>query len=298
MLKFPAALRSRNALVTVLGVVLIAGTTTVVAQTTPLEPVQWDKRRLEQLDRNVRRLERAVTQRNAAGDPVIIEPDPEVIALQGRVSLMDRRLADMESTVQRVNGDLERLTFQLDEAGRDNTALAARVRDAEGRIRTMEAAAAREAELNSPIPTTSPTGDVARDLTAAVRLAATDPQRGDRALQTVILAWPDTPQAREASSRLGDLRISAGDPAGAVSAYATALQGWPTAPWAAATTLELANALNATDRKTQACTALTEFTRRYAETTSAAVRTRAAETRTRIGCPAAAPAAPPGRRPG
>lgn len=298
MLKFPAALRSRNALVTVLGVVLIAGTTTVVAQTTPLEPVQWDKRRLEQLDRNVRRLERAVTQRNAAGDPVIIEPDPEVIALQGRVSLMDRRLADMESTVQRVNGDLERLTFQLDEAGRDNTALAARVRDAEGRIRTMEAAAAREAELNSPIPTTSPTGDVARDLTAAVRLAATDPQRGDRALQTVILAWPDTPQAREASSRLGDLRISAGDPAGAVSAYATALQGWPTAPWAAATTLELANALNATDRKTQACTALTEFTRRYAETTSAAVRTRAAETRTRIGCPAAAPAVPPARRPG
>jgi TolA-binding protein len=296
MLKFPAALRSRNALISVLGVVLIAGTTTVVAQTTPLEPVQWDKRRLDQLDRNVRRLERAVTQRNAAGQPVIIEPDPEVIALQGRVGLMDRRLADMEATVQRVNGDLERLTFQLDEAGRDNTALANRLRDTEGRIRTMEAAAVREAELNSPIPTTSPTGDAARDLTAAVRLVATDPQRGDRALQTVILAWPDTPQAREASSRLGDLRVAGGDPAGAVSAYATALQGWPTAPWAAATTLELANALNATDRKTQACTALTEFTRRYAEAASPAVRTRATETRTRIGCPA--PAAPPARRPG
>lgn len=296
MPKLPSALRSRNALVSVLGVILIAGTTTVVAQTTPLEPVQWDKRRLDQLDRNVRRLERAVTQRNAAGQPVIIEPDPEVIALQGRVGLMDRRIADMESTVQRVNGDLERLTFQLDEAGRDNTALSTRLRDAEGRIRAMEAAAAREAELNSPIPTTSPTGDATRDLTAAARLAATDPQRGDRALQTVILAWPDTPQAREASSRLGDLRVSAGDHAGAVSAYATALQGWPTAPWAAATTLELANALNATDRKTQACTALTEFTRRYAEAASPAVRARATEARTRIGCPA--PAAPPARRPG
>lgn len=297
MLKFPSALRSRNALVTALGVVLIAGTTTVVAQTTPMEPIQWDKRRLEQLDRNVRRIERALTQRNAAGQPVIVEPDPEVIALQGRVDLIDRRLLDMEATVQRVNGDLERLTFQLDEAGRDNTALGARVRDAEGRLRTMEQAAAREAELNAPIPTTSPTGDATRDLTAAVRLAATDPARGDRALQTVISAWPDTPQAREASSRLGDLRVSAGDHAGAVSAYATALQGWPTAPWAAATTLELANALNATDRKTQACTALTEFTRRYAEAASPAVRTRATETRTRIGCPAA-PAAAPARRPG
>jgi TolA-binding protein len=296
MLKFPVALRSRNALVTALGVVLIAGTTTVVAQTTPMEPIQWDKRRLDQLDRNVRRLERAVTQRNAAGQPVIMEPDPEVVALQGRVGLMDRRLADTEATLQRMNGDIERLTFQLDEADRDNAALTTRLRDAEGRISAMEAAAAREAELNSPIPTTSPTGDAARDLTAAARLAVTDPARGDRALQTVILAWPDTPQAREASSRLGDLRVSAGDPAGAVSAYATALQGWPAAPWAASTTLELANALNATDRKTQACTALTEFTRRYAEAASPAVRARAVETRTRIGC--TAPAAPAARRPG
>lgn len=301
MLKFPAALRSRNALVTALGIALIAGTTTVVAQTTPMEPIQWDKRRLEQLDRNVRRLERAVTQRNAAGQPVIIEPDPEVVALQGRVGMMDRRLSDLEATVQRVNGDLERLTFQLDEAVRDNAALGTRLRDAEGRVRAMETAAAREAELNAPIPTTSPTGDAARDLTAAVRLAASDPARGDRALQTVIAAWPDTPQGREASSRLGDLRVSAGDHAGAVAAYATALQGWPTAPWAAATTLELANALNATDRKTQACTALTEFTRRYAEAASPAVRARAGEARTRIGCPAApAPAAAsaPTRRPG
>jgi TolA-binding protein len=297
MLKFPAALRSRNALISVLGVSLIVGATTVVAQNTPLEPVQWDKRRLEQLDRNVRRLERAVTQRNAAGQPVIIEPDPEVIALHGRVGLMDRRIDDLEATVQRVNGDIERLTFQLDETSRDNTALGTRLRDAEGRVREMEAAASREAALNAPVPSTSPTGDASRDLTAAARLAASDPALGDRALQTVILAWPDTPQAREASSRLGDLRVSAGDPAAAVSAYATALQGWPTAPWAAATTLELANALNATDRKTQACTALSEFSRRYAESASAAVRGRAAEARTRIGCAAPAAAAP-ARRPG
>lgn len=293
MLKFPSVLRSRNALVSVMGIVLIVGTTAVVAQTAPLEPIQWDRRRLEQLDRNVRRLERAVTQRNAAGQPVLVEPDPEVVALQGRVGLMDRRLQDMEATVRRVNGDLERLTFSLDEAGRDNTALATRLRDAEGRIRAMEAAAAREAELNAPIPTTSPTGDAARDLAAAARLAAGDPARGDRALQTVIAAWPDTPEAREASSRLGDLRVSAGDHAGAVSAYATALQGWPETPWAPATTLELANALNATDRKTQACTALTEFGRRYAEAAGPAVRARAAETRTRLGCAAA-----PARRPG
>jgi TolA-binding protein len=286
MLKLPSALRSKNALVTVLGVVLIAGTTTVVAQTAPMEPIQWDKRRLEQLDRNVRRLERAVTQRNAAGQPVLVEPDPEVVALTGRVTLMDRRLNDLEATLQRVNGDLERLTFQLDEATRDNAALNTRLRTAETRLGDIAAAAQREAELNAPISSTSPTGDAARDLAAAARLAASDPALGDRALQTVALAWPDTPQAREANARLGDLRVSAGDQAGAVAFYAAALEGWPTTSWAGATVLELATALNATDRKTQACTALGEFDRRYAAAGSAALRTRAAGLRTRFACPA------------
>lgn len=303
MLKLPAALRTRKALVTALGVLMIAGTTTVVAQTAPLEAVQWDKRRLDQLDRNVRRLERAVTQRNAAGQPVLVEPDPEVVALQGRVGLMDRRLQDLEATTQRVNGDIERLTFALDEARRDNTTLSTRLRDAEGRVRTMEQAAARENELNSPISSTSPTGDAGRDLTAAVRLAASDPALGDRALQTVTLAWPDSPQAREAFSRIGDLRVSDQDYANAVRAYSSAIRGWPTTPWAAATTLELANALNEADRKTDACGALVEFTNRYAPTASATQRTRATELGTRFGCapvraPAATPARTPARRPG
>ena len=290
MFKLPTALSSRNALITALGVVLIAGTTTVVAQTAPMEPIQWDKRRLEQLDRNVRRIERALTQRNAAGQPVIVETDPETVALQGRVGIMDRRLQDMEATVQRVNGDLERLTFQLDEAARDNAAMGTRLRDVETRMRTMEEAARREAELNAPASSESPTGDVQRDLLAAARLAASDPAMGERALQTVTLAWPGTPQALEASSRIGDLRVSQGDTQGAMAAYAGALRGWPQTPWAAATTLELAAVLHANDRKTDACTALTDFTRRYAEGAGAPVRARAAQMRTSFACPTPRPA--------
>ena len=285
MLKLPPALRSKNALVAVLGVALVAGTTTVVAQTAPMEPIQWDRRSLERLDRNVRRLERALTQRNAAGQPVIMEPEPEVVALTGRVTIMDRRLNDLEATLQRVNADLERLTFQLDESRRDNEALGTRLRDAEGRLNDMVKQAEREAELGAPISSTSPTGDPGRDLAAAARLAASDPALGDRALQTVALAWPDTPQAREANARLGDLRVSAGDHAGAVAFYAAALEGWPTARWAGATVLELATALNETDRKTQACTALAEFDRRYAEGGDAALRSRAGALRARFDCP-------------
>ena len=273
---------SKSAALTAIGLTLIGGA--VVAQVAPMEPVQWDKRRLDQLDRNVRRLERALTQRNAAGQPVLVEPDPEVVAMQGQVSILERRLADVEQTFQRMNADSERLTFQLDEATRDNAALSRRLRDLEGRVERAEKAAEEQAELNGPIVANSPTGDAAQDLTAALRLLGTDGVRGQRALETVIVTWPNTPQSREASSRLGDLHVAARDNAAAVPAYAAALNGWPRTPWAPETTLKLAEALRATDRATQACGALNEFTRRYAETATAAQKTRATQLRTRANC--------------
>lgn len=279
MLKLPF---SKSAALTAIGLTLIGGA--VVAQVAPMEPVQWDKRRLDQLDRNVRRLERALTQRNAAGQPVLVEPDPEVVAMQGQLEIMDRRLADVEQTFQRMNADSERLTFQLDEATRDNALLSRRLRDAEARIEKIEKAAEEEAELNGPITANSPTGDAGQDLTAALRLLGTDAARGQRALETVIVTWPNTPQSREASSRLGDLHVAARDNAAAVPAYAAALNGWPRTPWAPETTLKLAEALRATDRATQACGALNEFTRRYAETATAAQKTRATQLRTRANC--------------
>ena len=201
-------MRSRAFAATAVGLVLIAGGA-VAQQAAPniMQPIEWDKRRLEQLDRNVRRLERALTQRNAAGEPVLVEPDPEVVTLQGQFGLMNQRLEDLEATVRRINGDNERLTFQLDEAQRDTAALRARLLDAEARIEKLETAA----ELNAPIEAHSPTGDAAQDLAAAVQLMSSDRARGARALETVVAAWPDTPQAREANSRLGDIRASSND---------------------------------------------------------------------------------------
>ncbi len=274
-------MRTRAFAASAVGLVLIAGGA-VAQQAAPniMQPIEWDKRRLDQLDRNVRRLERALTQRNAAGEPVLVEPDPEVVTLQGQFALMNQRLGDLETTVRRINGDNERLTFQLDEAQRDNAALRTRLLDAEARIEKLETAA----ELNAPIEANSPTGDAAQDLATAVRLLASDRPRGARALETVVVTWPDTPQAREAKSRLGDIRVSANDKAGAVPFYAAALKDWPRIGWAADTTLKLADALFATDRKTQGCAALGEFTRRYAPAASDPQKARAAQMKTASGC--------------
>jgi TolA-binding protein len=277
----------RNITLAAVGVTLIGGA--VVAQTQPLPAIQWDVRRLDNLDRNVRRLERALLQRNnQVGEPMLVESDPELVALQGRVAQMDRRLQDMEATVQRVNGDLERLTFQLDEGDRDNAALRTRLTDADGRIQRMERAAAEQqraaeaaAEEAARGPR-SPTGNAVSDLAAA--RALTDPAAQRAALDAVANNWPDTPSGKEAVWRIGDIIRAGGDQAGAVQQYATALSGWPTLPWAGEVTLKLARGLNATNRNPQACAALGEYARRYEATSTPGLRAIAAETRTRAAC--------------
>ena len=116
--------------------------------------------------------------------------------------------------------------------GTSQPTVSRRLRDLEGRVERAEKAAEEAAELNGPIVAHSPTGDAAQDLQAAMRLAGEDAARGGRALETVIVTWPNTPQAREANSRLGDLHVAARDNASAVQAYAAALNGWPRTPWA------------------------------------------------------------------
>ncbi len=292
--KFP---RSNRVRLLMLGAALLSLTGGVaVSQVQPMQQTQWDNRRLEQLDRNVRRLERAVTQRNAQGQPVLVEPDPEVVALQGRVGQMDRRLRDIEETFQRVNADVERLTFALDESERENTALRERLGATAERIDTIEqAAAARaqvaaqaqaEAEAAVEAEGASPTGDAVADLAAARALASTDAERGGLALSDVAANWPQTPQGREANWRLGDLRRATADLPGAVQAYAAALAGWPTDGWAGEVTLKLARGLAGTDRSPQACAALGEFDRRYAARASADLRAVAGRVRDEAECEA------------
>src|SRR5690606_24363688 len=89
--------RLARALATGFGVALIGGV--VAAQTVPAPSIEWNERRLERLERNVRKLERAISQNNAAGEQVsLLESDPEVVALMSRVDLLDRRLGDLEAT--------------------------------------------------------------------------------------------------------------------------------------------------------------------------------------------------------
>ena len=72
----------------------------------------------------------------------------------------------------------------------------------------------------------------------------------------------------------------------AARAYAEALRGWPKTKWAPDATVRLAQSLAEINQAASACAALSEFNRRYGAAAPAAVKTRAAATRTRAACAA------------
>ena len=258
----------------------------VVAQTQEPPAIAWDARRLERLDRNVRRLERALTQRNAAGDPVIIEADPEVVALMGRVDLMDQRLSDLEATLVRINGENERLTIELESGERTRRDLAGRIDALTRQVAQLESAAAETAAEGGGTPAPrSPSGSEGGDFDAAMRLVR-DGQAADaaEAFELFIVTWPDSGRVSEAHYRLGDLRLAGNDATGAVQDFARALRGWPSTAWAPDATVKLASALAASDRDEQSCQALGEFGRRYAERASPALRARATQINSQAEC--------------
>jgi TolA-binding protein len=271
-----------------LGAVVISGGPVLAQTQVQPPPIAWDERRLERLDRNVRRLERALTQRNAAGDPVIIEADPEVVALMGRVDLMDQRLSDLEATLVRMNSETERLTVELDAAERANRDLAGRIDALTRQVAELESARA-EAEAaavaDAPLQPRSPSGSEAGDFDAAMRLVRDgDVAEAAEAFELFIVTWPESPRLGEAHYRLADLLAGANDADGAVQEYARALRGWPATSWGAEATLRLAALLMGTNRNEQACQALGEFDRRYAERASANGRARAGQLRTQARC--------------
>jgi len=291
LLSLPRVRRGAFGLIPTLALTLATGVGTVavtgtpaLAQTQEQPAIAWDARRLERLDRNVRRLERALTQRNAAGEPVIIEPDPEVVALMGRVDLMDQRLSDLEATLVRINSENERLTTELEAAERANRDLAGRLDALTRQVAELESADA-EAAADGTLSPRSPSGSEGGDFDAAMRLVR-DGARAEamEAFELFIVTWPESARLAEAHYRLADLRVADDDAAGAVQDYARALRGWPTTPWAAEATVKLASALATDDRNEQACQALGEFGRRYAERATPALRTRATQINSQAEC--------------
>lgn len=255
----------------------------------PTDSTVWDVKRLQRLDRNVRKLERAVARvENKKSPPILVEPDPEVVALQATVDSQSRKQDEQAQTIVSLTG-------QLEEAMHQNQVLQQQLNAQNARIDTLTRRADLadahmkdiDALLAPPPPPPASTGDPEGDFEQAFNLM-TSGQIDDagRAFESFTTTWPEAPQLAEAWFRLGQIRSMKSDISGAVAAYATALKGWPKTSWAPEATVKLADALTASNRPSDACLALSQFDKLYAKTATSDSKTLAKNLKLKDSCPA------------
>ncbi len=254
---------------------------------TPTNGTVWDAKKLQQLDRDVRKLERSVARvENKQTPPILIEPDPEVVALQATVDSLSRKLDDNANTITRLTG-------QLEESQHDNQLLQQQVSALTARTDTLvKRADLAEAHLKdvdtalAPPPPPPPSkGDAESDFEQAFNLLTSgQTDDAERAFMAFTTTWPESTQLPEAWFRLGQIRTTKKDSAGAVAAFATALKGWPKTSWAPEATVKLAAALSDSNRPTEACQALTQFDRVYGKMAAAENKALAKDLKVKNHC--------------
>jgi TolA-binding protein len=238
----------------------------------------WDEKRLERLDRNVRRVEHSINGIETKGvPPVLIEPDPEVQALQATADGLSNKLNDNASTVTSLTGQLEETQHQNQLLQQQVSALMARTDD------LIKRANATEAHLNTidtalapPPPPPPSQGNAETDFATALNLMSSGQNdEAERAFTAFTTTWPEAAQLAEAWFHLGEIRAERKDTPGAVAAYATALKGWPKTSWAPEATVDLAAALSDSNRPKEACLAIAKFEAAYVRNADGQVRTMA-----------------------
>lgn len=256
----------------------------------PTDNTVWDNKKLQKLDRNVRKLERAISRNDPkkGAPPILIEPDPEVVALQATVDIQARKLDDQQATVTRLTGQLEEAQHQNQVLQQQLNALAARIDTLNKRADLNEARLKDiDVMLAPPPPPPASTGDPEGDFEQAFNLMTSgQTDDAERAFDAFTQTWPEAPQLAEAWFRLGQIRTMKSDASGAIAAYATALKGWPKTSWAPEATVKLADALTAANRPSEACAALSQFDKVYSKSATTDAKTLAKNLKVRDKCPA------------
>jgi TolA-binding protein len=245
----------------------------------PTDNTIWDAKKLQKLDRNVRKLERAVSrvENKKGAPPILIEPDPEVVALQATVDSQARKLDQQGGSITTLIGQVEDLQHQNqllqqalnNQAARMDT-LTKRADLSDAHLKDLDA------QLAPPPPPPPSTGSAQGDFDQAFNLM-TSGQTDDagRAFEAFTTTYPQATQTPEAWFRLGQVRAMKSDPSGAVSAFATSLKGWPKTSWAPEATVRLAQALNDSNRPADVCATLTQFDKVYAKLATNNMRNQA-----------------------
>lgn len=247
-------------------------------------------RRLDKMEKVVRELRSIVFQGRDTGKPVVVMPaetDAQIAALTDRV-------ADLEETLTKLNGANDSMAYDLQQSRKAlaaaetaNRALSDRLSALEGRTGQIETTlASQQAVPVADDAQAEAAGDPAADFAQARQFMLNgDYASAETAFQAYVKRYGDGEKGPEARYWLGKTLSVRGANADAAGAFIGAIRGWPKTSWAPDATLELARALVALKKPTDACQTLDELARRYPKA-SATIMTRAQAVRTQAKCAA------------
>jgi TolA-binding protein len=256
-----------------------------IAQTSLDEPLdEHAAKRLDRMEAVVKELRAIVFQGRETGQPVVVQP----AETEGQISSLTDKLADLDRTLTRLNGQDEIIRHDLDESRREtldlhsaNEALKARLAALEQQVQALTA---------PPTPPPVPAAAAEPPPTAAVAFAQARAilQSGDKdaalaALQAFVDRFGDTPRGPEARYLLGRLLLDRQSFPEAATAEIGAIRGWPQAGWAPDAVLDLARALVGMQKTEDACQTLDELAKRYPKA-SPQIATGAAAVRAQARC--------------
>lgn len=251
-------------------------TTALLASAAPA--AAQDAGRLDRIERSLREVRAIVFQGRDTGQPVVIKPagpDPQVEALE-------RKVGDLEQTLQRVNGQLDTTAHDLDEAKRALNdqrgaaqASADQLRTLTDRLARLEAQAAAQAtaapppsappqaQAVAPPPEPSPPAPDRRARTAEATARA---QSGDAGQLGAAPPAAAAPKTEAATYRTARSALAAGDYAGAVSGFQDYAARFPTGPHLADARYGLGEAYYIQDNHAEAARAYAQALRGWPKT--------------------------------
>lgn len=280
----------RNTLLAAVAVLTVSlGGAAAWAQTPMPDPLdERSVRRLDKMEKVVRELRSIVFQGRDSGKPVVVMP----AETEAQIQSVTDRVADLEETLTRLNGQNDTLTFELQQtrkaladAQAANRTLADRLAALESRTTQIEAAAAASQQAAAEEEAAAAEDPDAAFARARQLMLDGDYDSAETAFDAFVKAHGDSPQGPEARYWLGKTLSVRGAHADAAGAFIGAIRGWPKTTWAPDAVLELSRSLIALKKPADACQTLDELARRYPKAPPA-VLGRAATARAQAKCAA------------
>ena len=272
-----------SALVAVAALTICAGH--VLAQTALDDPLDdHSAKRIDRMEKVVRELRAIVFQGRDTGHPVVVQPADT----DSRLASLSDRLSDAQQSISKLNGELEVVRHDLDDARQQASDLKAANAVLQTRIAALEAGARPVSDAPPPLvpepradaPPQSPSGQLSV-AEAAVRngdFASAEPM-----LRDYVDHYGDGPKGPEAKFYLGKALTARREWADAATAEIGAIRGWPKTRWAPEAVVDLSRNLVALRKPADACQSLDELARRYPNATGEVLHD-AADLRTRAKC--------------